>query len=81
MSLIAVQAGVGGHVIRTTRRGRARARVIAETSRTALDQTRSMLGLLREDGERGTRPPLQGLDDLDALVDDVGRAGVAVDGS
>ena len=79
MSLIAVQAGVGAHVIRDDPDAAARALdVIAETSRSALDQTRALVGLLREDGERATRPPLRGLDDLDALVDDVGRAGVAV---
>ena len=49
MSLIAVQAGVGGHVIRTDLEAAERALdVIAETSRKALDQTRSMLGLLRD---------------------------------
>jgi signal transduction histidine kinase len=79
MSLIAVQAGVGAHVIRDDPDAAARALdVIAETSRSALDQTRALVGLLREDGERATRPPLRGLDDLEALVDDIGRAGVAV---
>ena len=76
MSLIAVQAGVGAHVIRDDPDAAARALdVIAETSRSALDQTRALVGLLREDGERATRPPLRGLDDLDALVDDVGARG------
>ena len=47
MSLIAVQAGVGGHVIRTDVAAAERAlEIIAETSRKALTQTRSMLGLL-----------------------------------
>jgi signal transduction histidine kinase len=79
MSLIAVQAGVGAHVIRDDPDAAARALdVIAETSRSALDQTRALVGLLREDGERATRPPLRGLDDLDELVDDVGRAGLEV---
>ena len=66
MSLIAVQAGVGAHVIRTDPAAAERAlEVIAETSRKALEQTRSMLGLLRED-ERGRTPRRrpQGLDDL-----------------
>ena len=58
MSLIAVQAGVGAHVIRDDPDAAARALdVIAETSRSALDQTRALVGLLREDGERATRPP------------------------
>jgi signal transduction histidine kinase len=80
MSLIAVQAGVGAHVIRTDPDGAGRAlEVIAETSRRALEQTRSMLGMLREEDENGHRPPTQGLDDLPALVTDVGAAGLDVD--
>ena len=74
MSLIAVQAGVGGHVIRTDVDAAERAlEVIAETSRKALTQTRSMLGLLRAEDDRRRRPRrCRRLDDLDALVD--GRA-------
>jgi hypothetical protein len=53
MSLIAVQAGVGGHVIRSdVAAAEQRLEVIADTSRKALSQTRSMLGLVL----RGTRP-------------------------
>ena len=61
MSLIAVQAGVGAHVIRTDPDAAERSLdVIADTSRRALEQTRSMLGMLREQNEDGTRPPTQG---------------------
>src|SRR4029077_18244013 len=60
MSLIAVQAGVGAHVIRTDPDAAEQALVvIADTSRKALEQTRSMLGMLRETTEDGTRPPTQ----------------------
>ena len=53
MSLIAVQAGVGGHVIRTDVAAAEHAlEIIAETSRKALTQTRWMLGLLRGGGHR-----------------------------
>jgi signal transduction histidine kinase len=80
MSLIAVQAGVGAHVIHTDPVSAGRAlEVIAETSRKALEQTRSLLGMLREEDEDGNRPPAQGLDDLPALVDDVSAAGLDVD--
>ncbi len=80
MSLIAVQAGVGAHVMPTDPAAAARAlEVIAETSRKALEQTRSMLGMLREETEDGNRPPTQGLDDLPALVKDVSAAGLDVD--
>ena len=79
MSLIAVQAGVGAHVIRTDPAAAEQSLgVIADTSRKALEQTRSMLGMLREESEDGTRPPTQGLDDLPALADDVRAAGLEV---
>ncbi len=80
MSLIAVQAGVGAHVIRTDPAAAEHSLdVIADTSRRALEQTRSMLGMLREESEDGTRPPTQGLDDLPALVEDVRAAGLSVE--
>ena len=80
MSLIAVQAGVGAHVIRADPEAAEQSlEVIADTSRKALEQTRSMLGMLRETTEDGTRPPTQGLGDLAALVDDVRRSGLDVE--
>lgn len=80
MSLIAVQAGVGAHVIHTDLPAAEQAlEVIAEVSRRALEQTRSMLGMLRDEDEDGTRPPAQGLDDLPELVGDVGKAGLDVE--
>ena len=79
MSLIAVQAGVGAHVIGTDPAAAAQSlEVIADTSRKALEQTRSMLGILRAGTETGTRPPTQGLGDLTALVEDVRAAGLEV---
>jgi signal transduction histidine kinase len=80
MSLIAVQAGVGGHVIRTDVEAAERALdVIAETSRRALTQTRSMLGLLRDQDGSPAAPPVQSIGDLDALVADMRDAGVDVE--
>jgi signal transduction histidine kinase len=79
MSLIAVQAGVGAHLIRTDRDAAEHSlQVIADTSRKALQQTRSMLGLLRETNEEDDRSPTQGLDDIPDLVDDVRRSGLDV---
>jgi signal transduction histidine kinase len=79
MSLIAVQAGVGGHVIRSDVAAAEHAlEVIAETSRQALTQTRSMLGLLREEDADPKVSPMQTLDDLDILVDSLQHAGVEV---
>ena len=80
MSLIAVQAGVGAHVIRRDPAAAEQSlAIIAETSRKALDQTRSMLGMLRGDGDGATRPPTQGLADLSSLVDDLLAAGLDVE--
>ncbi|WP_432879735.1 sensor histidine kinase [Kribbella sp. CA-245084] len=79
MSLIAVQAGVGAHLIRTDADAAEHSlEVIAETSRQALEQTRSMLGMLRAENEDGVRPPTRGLDDVSALVEDIRAAGLDV---
>lgn len=79
MSLIAVQAGVGGHVIRSDVAAAEHAlEVIAETSRQALTQTRSMLGLLREQDSDPAAAPMQTINDLSALVEGVHDAGVEV---
>ncbi len=80
MSLIAVQAGVGGHVIHTDVEAAEKAlEIIADTSRKALTQTRSMLGLLREEDADPAGAPAQTMDDLGSLVEDIRRAGVDVD--
>lgn len=77
MSLIAVQAGVGAHVIRTDVDAAELAlRIVADTSREALAQTRSMLGVLRQEGDSPNGPVPQGVEDLPALVSVVGSAGV-----
>ena len=53
MSMIAVQAGVGAHVIKTDPDAAEQAlEVIAQTSREALVQTRSMLGMLRQEHDQ-----------------------------
>ncbi len=79
MSLIAVQAGVGAHVIRTdVDAARQALEIIADTSRNALSQTRSMLGLLREVEGTSDRPPAPSVEDLVDLVADVRAAGVEV---
>jgi signal transduction histidine kinase len=79
MSLIAVQAGVGGHVIRSDVAAAEHAlEIIAETSRKALTQTRWMLGLLRGEGADVAASVMHTIDDLDGLVGDVREAGIDV---
>ncbi len=79
MGVIAVQAGVGAHVIDTDpEEARRSLDAISRTSRSALAEIRSMLGVLREDGDP-SYAPAPGLADLDRLVRDVRDAGVEVD--
>ena len=78
MSLIAVQAGVGAHVLRTDPAAAQRAlEVIADTSRDALTQTRSVVGLLRTGGD--AQPSMPGLASVEPLLDGVRGAGLSVD--
>jgi signal transduction histidine kinase len=80
MSVIAVQAGMGAHVIdeRPAEAKQALA-AISETSRRTLQEMRRLLGVLRdEEGER-SHAPAPGLGELPALVDDVRKAGVDVE--
>ena len=79
MSVIAVQAGVGAHVL-DDRPDEARAALeaISATSRGALTEMRRLLSVLRDaDGER-SHQPAPGLADLAQLVTDVRAAGVPV---
>ncbi len=77
MSLIAVQAGVGAHVLQTNPAAAQRAlEVIADTSRDALTQTRSVVGLLRTGAD--AQPSLPGLASVEPLLEGVRGAGLTV---
>jgi signal transduction histidine kinase len=80
MSVIAVQAGVGAHVIDTNpAEARKALAAIEATSREALQEMRRMLGVLREEGDaKGLHTSGPGPADLDALVAKVEAAGVPV---
>ncbi|MEW2484941.1 sensor histidine kinase [Streptomyces sp. NPDC048411] len=77
LSLIAVKAGVAGHVAEAApQEARAALKVIEETSRSALIEMRRTLGVLRTSGAPlGPAPDLGRLDTLAAEAD---RAGVEV---
>jgi len=80
MSVIAVQSGVGHHVI-DTQPGQARQALAAieATSRSALTEMRRLLGVLRQEGEpRGSLTPAPGLADLSSLARQVADAGLKV---
>jgi signal transduction histidine kinase len=79
MSVIAVQAGVGAHVL-DERPDQARAALdaISATSRGTLTELRRLLGVLRDSDGARAHLPAPGLVDLPRLVDDVRAAGVPV---
>jgi len=79
MSVIAVQAGVGAHVLdHRPDQARAALEAISATSRGTLTEMRRLLGVLRDgDGERN-HAPAPALADVPQLVEDVRAAGVPV---
>jgi len=80
ISVIAVQSGVGAHVANTQPKEAAKALAAIEaTSRAALTELRRLLGVLRREGEpQGSLAPVPGLADLDSLLAEVAKAGLAV---
>jgi signal transduction histidine kinase len=80
MSVIAVQAGMGVHVIDDQPDAAKQAlESISRTSRSTLQEMRRLLGVLRgEDGERA-HVPAPGLGDLPTLVEQVRAAGLPVE--
>ena len=80
MSVIAVQSGVGAHVADTQPQEAAKALAAIEaTSRAALEELRRLLGVLRQEDEpQGDLAPVPGLADLEGLLAEVAKAGLAV---
>jgi signal transduction histidine kinase len=81
MSIIAVQSGVGVHVLDSQPEEARKALAAVEaTSRQALVEMRRLLGVLRAEAEpRGSLSPAPGLAGLEALAAEVARAGVRVE--
>jgi signal transduction histidine kinase len=79
MSVIAVQAGVGAHVVEERpAEARVALEAISATSRAALAEMRQLLGALRDDDGERSRQPAPDLSNVAQLVDDVRAAGVPV---
>jgi signal transduction histidine kinase len=80
MSVVAVQAGVGSHLIATRPDEAAKSlSAIEATARAALSETRSLLSVMRDDEyDLASRSPVPGLDNLHALVQRVADAGQPV---
>ncbi|MCX5405803.1 sensor histidine kinase [Streptomyces sp. NBC_00335] len=80
LSLIAVKAGVAGHVApRRPEEAVDALRVIEQTSRAAMTEMRRTLGLLRADAAAAPLGPAPGLDALDGLAEQARQAGVEVE--
>jgi signal transduction histidine kinase len=80
LSVIAVQSGVGRHVIDTNPVAAKQALgAVEETSRAALDELRRMLGVLRgHDQEPAELAPAPGVASLGSLVEQVRTTGIPV---
>lgn len=79
MSVIAVQAGVGAHVLaERPEQARAALDAISSISRSTLTELRRLLGVLRDSDGNRSSAPAPGLSDLPSLVEDVRAAGVPV---
>jgi signal transduction histidine kinase len=53
-------------------------RGVEQTGRAALGEMRRLLGAMRSDGEDAERSPHPGLDRLESLIEEIGRAGLPV---
>jgi signal transduction histidine kinase len=77
MSVIAVQAGVGAHVVGDRPdQARVALETISAMSRGTLSEMRRLLGMLRDSEGNRSHAPAPGLADLAQLVDDVRAAQV-----
>ena len=80
LSVIAVQAGTGAHVMDTAPQEARRAlENVAATSRESLAELRQLLGVLRDGGDGAQYVPTPRLSDVDRLADDVRAAGLPVE--
>jgi signal transduction histidine kinase len=80
MSTIAVQSGVGAHVIDTNPDEAKRSlQTIEATSKTALIEIRRVLGLLRQSGEHAALDPSPGLEDIKRLAKQISANGLEID--
>lgn len=80
VSVMTIQAGAARMLLdEDLPRARAALAAVEETGHQALAEMRRLLGILRADDEPPDRDPQPGMAQLDALVDQVRRAGLRVD--
>jgi signal transduction histidine kinase len=79
VSVMVLQVGAVRHRLsRDLSEDREALQGVEQAGRAALAEMRHLLDAMREEGERAERGPQPGLDRLDALLQDVGRAGLPV---
>ena len=80
VSMIVVQAEAGQAMVnREPERAAASFEAIQDTGRKALDELRTMLGVLRPDGSRPSKGPQPGLRSLETLLESARTSGLHVD--
>jgi signal transduction histidine kinase len=80
VSVMVLQVGAVSHRLPDSlAEDREALRSVERAGRTALTEMRRLLSAMRHDGEEVELGPQPGLDGLDALLDDVGRAGLPVE--
>ena len=79
VSVMVLQVGAVRHKLpETLEEDRDALQGVEQAGRTALSEMRRLLGAMRDDGDGVELAPQPGLDRLDALADEVGRAGLPV---
>ncbi|WP_433328521.1 sensor histidine kinase [Spirillospora sp. CA-294931] len=80
ISMINVQAGVALHLLDDDpQQARTALAAIKEASKEALTEMRSVIGVLRSEGERAPRSPTAGMERLEELLNRARSAGLRVD--
>ncbi|MGA8295708.1 MAG: sensor histidine kinase [Acidimicrobiales bacterium] len=79
LSVIAIQSGVGSHVIDEHPEQAKQALInVGNTSRSALDELRRMLGVLRQEDPQLDLTPAPGIGELPPLIDQIRATGLNV---
>ena len=80
VSVMVLQVGAVRHKLpRRSAEDRDALRGVERAGRTALAEMRRLLGAMRREGDEAELVPQPGLDGLDSLLDEVGRAGLPVE--
>nr|WP_310376787.1 sensor histidine kinase [Catenuloplanes atrovinosus] len=80
VAVMGVQAGAARRVLdKDAGKARTALAAVEQEARTAVDELRRMLGVLRATDAEGPVPPVHGIDDLPALLESSRQAGLTID--